>query len=138
MLTLLLALASHPAPVDDSDGLRSAVVALGDVDGDGVGDFALAQRPRRFSMFGHLSPFLGWPAVPHQPVIWVLSGADGALLRTFRGAHGFGTELVGVGDLDGDDLEEIAVQIPVVRLVRVLQGADLSVLWSIDILSLQC
>lgn len=137
MLTLLLALASDAAPVDDSDGLRSAVVALGDVDGDEVGDFALAQRPRPFSMFGHPSPFLDWPAVPHEPVIWVLSGADGELLRTFRGAHGFGTELVGVGHLDGDDLQEIAVQIPVVRLVRVLQGADLSVLWSIDSLSLQ-
>ena len=44
-----------------------------------------------------------------------------------------GLDACPIGDLDGDGLEEIAVQIPVVRLVRVLKGADLSVLWSIDI-----
>lgn len=106
MLTLMLALASHPVPVDEWDGLRSAVVALGDVDGDGVGDFALAHRPCTRTIY---RPTEAWPVIPHEPIVWVLSGADGALLRTFRGTNAFGSELVAIGDIDGDGVIDLAV-----------------------------
>jgi hypothetical protein len=104
-IALLLPLLA-PVP-DDFDGLRAAVVGLGDTDGDGVPDLALAHRPRPFSMSG--APDAAWPAVPHEPVVWVLSGKDGAVRHALGGPGGLGTELAVVGDLDGDGAAELAI-----------------------------
>ena len=106
MLTTL-ALLPLLAPFDDYDGLRSAVVALGDIDGDGVPDLALAHRPRPF-VLGEV-PTRGWPAIEHEPVVWWISGAEGAVLHALRGEGAFGTELAAVGDLDGDGASDLAV-----------------------------
>jgi len=111
MLSIALAAlaASSPAlaSLEPMDGLRCAVVAVGDVDGDGTPDFALAHRNRPFGMGG--APNEAWPEVDRQPVVWVLSGAGGGVLREFHGEPGFGQALVAVGDLDGDGVTDLAV-----------------------------
>lgn len=105
-LAPLLSLTLLAPAVDAWDGLRCAVVGVGDVDGDEVPDFALAHRARPFGMGG--APTEDWPAVEHEPVVWVLSGKDGKVLRSFRGGEGFGAELIAVGDLDGDGITDLA------------------------------
>jgi hypothetical protein len=92
---------------DDYDGLRSAVIALGDINEDGVPDLALAHRPRPFGMGA--APTKGWPRVEQEPVVWLISGVDGSVLHALRGPAAFGTELAVVGDLDGDGAAELAV-----------------------------
>lgn len=106
MLELLCLLALLP-PFDDYDGLRGAVVALGDIDEDGVPDLALAHRPRPFGLGD--APTEDWPRVEQEPVLWLLSGVDGSVLHALRGPAAFGTELAVVGDLDGDGAAELAV-----------------------------
>ena len=106
MLTTLLLIALLPS-VDDFDGLRGAVVALGDIDEDGVPDLALAHRPRPFGLIDE--PTENWPQVQQEPVVWLISGADGSVLHGLRGPAGFGTELAVLGDLDGDGAAELAV-----------------------------
>lgn len=90
---------------DDGDGLRNALVPVGDVDGDGFVDFAMAHRP------GTLRVPTGTqvPWVSQEPSVEIRSSADGKVLRTFDGAKGFGTELEAVGDLDGDGIAELLV-----------------------------
>ena len=106
MLTLFCLLAPLP-PLDDFDGLRGAVVTVGDIDEDGVPDLALAHRPRPFGFSGGATE--EWPAVEQEPVVWLVSGADGSVVDALRGPAAYGTELAALGDLDGDGAAEFAV-----------------------------
>lgn len=83
------------ARADSWNGLRSSVVSVGDVDGDRVPDLAVAsrdgERPER---------------------VWILSGKDGSLRATIAGTarHGrFGSEVVPVGDWNGDGVPDLVV-----------------------------
>lgn len=108
LLTILMpALIAAPALPDDWDGLRSALVAMGDLNGDRVPDLALAHRPRPFLMGN--GPGAKWPAVYQEPVVWLISGTDGALLRTLRGPGRFGTQMACIGDIDGDGAQDLAI-----------------------------
>jgi hypothetical protein len=102
-----LALLSLLLPIDDFDGLRGAVVALGDINGDGVPDLGLAHRPRPFGLGA--APTQAWPSLEQEPVVWLISGEDGAVLHALRGPLGFGTEIARVGDLDGDGAADLAL-----------------------------
>jgi hypothetical protein len=104
---LMPALIVAPALPDDWDGLRSALVAMGDLNGDRVPDLALAHRPRPFLMGN--GPGAKWPAVQHEPVVWLISGTDGALLGTLRGPGRFGTQMACIGDIDGDGAQDLAI-----------------------------
>ncbi|MDF1798641.1 MAG: integrin alpha [Planctomycetota bacterium] len=86
---------------DDSTAFGVAATRLGDVDGDLVADFAVADTT----------------AIPFTPPdeVHVFSGATGALLATYveeNAGDNFGQTLVGVGDLDGDLVPDLLVGAP--------------------------
>jgi hypothetical protein len=108
LLTILMpALMGAPARPDDWDGLRSALVAMGDLNGDGVADLALAHRPRPFLMGD--GPSAKWPVVDQEPVVWLISGVGGSVLHALSGPGRFGTGLACIGDIDGDGAQDLAV-----------------------------
>jgi len=90
------------------------VARIGDLDGDGRSDLAVG------------APFVrkdGGETIGHA---WVLSSADGKVLRHWSGTDhrgGFGGVLAAVSDLDGDGKDEIAVAAPATEdQARVLPG----------------
>lgn len=83
--------------VNDVPGVwfGAALAAVGDVDGDGRGDLAVGGN------------FGGAPGL-----VRLFSLADGRELRSVRDddpAHGFGTTLLGLPDVDGDGAADLAV-----------------------------
>ena len=81
-------------------GFGHALASLGDVDGDGIADLAVAQDPRK------------------EPGVWLsfLNG-EGALESVRRISIGesrgwFGAALAGLGDIDLDGIPELAVSAP--------------------------
>lgn len=128
---LLAPVHARSAPrVDSQDRARCAVVAVGDVNGDGHGDFALAHRVRPFRADQTRSEL---PAIQHRPILWVLSGADGKVLSAIKGRGfrelayrrrrhvvsfwgnrapskgGFGYSFAACGDLDGRPGAELLI-----------------------------
>lgn len=116
-LCLAPAIGSQGLAFDDWDGLHSAVLAIGDVNGDGAGDFVVAHRPRPFGMGN--APSETMSIVEQLPRIWALSGRDGAVLWSVEGYERFGTRLARVGDLDGDGVVDLATAEDVPRNTRI-------------------
>ena len=90
------------APSGFGEQLGTAVAAAGDLDGDGVIDWALG------------GPAFDWsfPNVTSSGRVRLVSGADGSPLHTidsFLSGDRFGTEVVAIDDQDGDGLPELAV-----------------------------
>jgi len=85
----------------NGEHLGNDVAYLGDVDGDGVGDWALG------------APMNDAAGVDAGRVV-VVSGVAGATLQILRGATGeqFGERVAGVGDLDGDGVGDLGVAAP--------------------------
>ncbi|MGQ0552414.1 MAG: FG-GAP-like repeat-containing protein [Planctomycetota bacterium] len=88
----------------DTDHFAGAIAAMGDIDGDGVPDFAVA--------------------IPHQLFVFpasvrIHSGTDASLIREHFGTNmdGFGAAIAGVGDVDGDGWNEIAIARPFANTV---------------------
>ena len=80
---------------DSWNGLRSSVTSVGDVDGDGVADVAVASRDRE-----------------RPERVWILSGRDGAVRIVISGSahHGrFGSEFVPAGDWNGDGVPDVVI-----------------------------
>ncbi len=102
----LASLASAQTPLYRVDGpgpnaqMGIGLAGVGDLNGDGFGDFALG-APGAMARAGVASG-----------VVSVISGADGATLFTLEGAaagDGFGSQVVALGDLNGDGFAEIAI-----------------------------
>ena len=87
----------------ESTGFGHAAAGLGDIDGDGIGDFAVSAP--------------GAPATETDPAIpgrvFLYSGATGELIRTLDdGFADFGAALANIGDIDGDGTADLLVGSP--------------------------
>lgn len=102
-----------------SEQFGGAVAGLGDVDGDGRGDVAVADR---------FSDHHG----DHSGRVWVFSGREGALLYALDGVaanDGFGSALDCAGDVDADGVRDVIVGASNGNgCVRVFSGRDGSLL----------
>ncbi|MCB0339749.1 MAG: FG-GAP repeat protein, partial [Bdellovibrionales bacterium] len=81
------------------DNLGHAVAGMGDLNDDGVPDFAYSAPGSDDAMINAGS-------------VYVISGADGSLIRKFNGTSiddQMGSSLRGIRDLDGDNRLELAV-----------------------------
>jgi len=109
------------------------VAALGDIDTDGVNDFAVA-APGSMGMDGRWSGDAGQ--------VFLFSGQTFTLIRVLTdGGPGFGSAMAALGDVNSDGVPDLAVGSPSADTnsdltldyfgrVSVYSGADGSVLWS--------
>ena len=66
-----------------------------------------------------------------------LEALQQAAARPGPGGMVGGADVASLGDLDGDGLEELAVWEPVPQRLQLRDGADLHVLWKVDVTSLE-
>jgi hypothetical protein len=93
-------------------GYGGSVAGLGDVNGDGVGDYAATSF---------------YPLVGRGDAVAVHSGVDGRQLYRVWADY-LGTLVDGVGDLDGDGVGDFTASTPQCGYVRVYSGATGSLL----------
>ena len=81
--------------------LGAAVAGVGDVNGDGIGDVAV----------GELAPSVPGSTIP--PRVTIRDGSTGQIIYVMQnqvtGGSGFGSAIEGIGDVDGDNIPDIAV-----------------------------
>jgi hypothetical protein len=120
--------AHQPEPVPAT--LVQQLVALGDVDGDGLADFAYA------------IPTATSPAGAYAGAVALVSGGSGEVLHQVFGESAdfaLGTSLANVGDVDGDGRDDVAASEPSwptpfapLGRVRILSGATGAQLFTLD------
>lgn len=113
------------------DRMGASVANAGDVNNDGFPDMIVG-APEDWQVFFNGPGFAR-----------VISGANGSVLRTYTGDEDFdlfGYAVAGVGDLNGDGYDEVAVGAPYAvppagilsgGMVRVFSGINGGVLWTV-------
>lgn len=87
------------APGLESLGYSNGI-GIGDIDGDGYDDFALAEG----GLFGSLLP----PSSVH-----LFSGRDASVIRILpSGGYGFGSSMFNLGDVNDDDIPDLLIGAP--------------------------
>jgi len=126
--SLLFALSD---PEEQEDGLfGTAVAALGDVDSDGVADFAVGVP-------GH--DVGGEEGIANVGTVYIYSGKTGGVIRTLddppRGGEeagaAFGSALANAGDVNSDGVSDIVVGAPGEGRVHVFNGKTGALLYTI-------
>ncbi|HGY91661.1 MAG TPA: hypothetical protein ENK43_10875 [Planctomycetes bacterium] len=113
------------------DRLGAHLFSLGDLNGDGIRDFAVTDPN------ASLGPISGAGKVT------ILSGSDGAQLFQVTGSTAnerFGSSVLDLGDLNADGVPDVAIGAPRATVggtlgigrVRILSGADLSLILNIN------
>jgi len=107
----------------------STVTAIGDVDRDGIADYAVGE------------PNYNASSASHEGRVWLYSGASGTLIRVHVGSAGdsLGASVRGAGDVDGDGADDVLVGAPQHSssnyfeegLAVVYSGQTGSVIWSV-------
>jgi hypothetical protein len=107
----------------------STVASIGDVDRDGVADYAVGE------------PNYSASSASHEGRVWIYSGASGTLLRVHVGSAGdtLGASVRGAGDVDGDGADDVLVGAPQHSssnyfeegLAVVFSGSTGFVIWSV-------
>lgn len=115
-----------------------SVAALGDIDGDGIDDFAIGDShlSQAFGLppaVGRVFIFYGRRSTGTQPAFSshidlesVLNGGFGSAIRVHpmgEPGAGFGARVVGLGDINGDGLADFAVSSPTHRVGGIRTGA---------------
>lgn len=87
----------------------ASLAACGDLNGDGSADVVV-----------------GAPGLNGGPngSVFVISGADGAVLHNWTGAPGFGIALAADGDVTGDGVVDVLVGSPLANEVKLFDGAS--------------
>ncbi len=113
------------------DGFGAHVFPLGDLNGDGVRDFAVTDPNANFG------PIFGAGRVT------ILSGTDGMQLFQITGSTAnekFGSAVVDMGDVNGDGVPDLAISAPRATVsgtpgigrVRIFSGTDLGLILDIE------
>ncbi len=113
----------------DFDHAGTSVAAIGDVNGDGVGEFAIGTAPTTSA-----------GVLEGAGLVRVVSGSDGTVVYTVYGSHqatGFGSVVAAIGDADGDGVPDFAIGEPLsdeaaddagsMHLVSGLDGAPIGI-----------
>ncbi len=108
----------------DTKGFGSAVARIGDVDGDGIPDFAVG------------SPFAANSLGKVHGAVWAFSGKNGAPLWTTYGPKvNFGTMVAGIGDVNSDGKPDVLASAladdPTSSRISLLSGVDGKVVWTL-------
>ncbi|MCF6274234.1 MAG: Ig-like domain-containing protein, partial [Robiginitomaculum sp.] len=100
------------------DGAGEAVTALGDVNGDGIDDFAVG-APNADAAFGTFSftgetyvIFGNAPGLGASFDLATLNGANGFVINAIASGAGLGHSVTGIGDINGDGLADILIGAP--------------------------
>ena len=124
-LTLLASQATPleiAAPAPEGDRFGKALLALHDMDQDGISELAVGAPTAR----GELR---------HSGSVLILSGANREILQTWRGEDkrsGFGDTLRAAGDSNGDGIQDVLVGYERGGRTEILSGVDGSMLISFD------